>query len=346
MEDYNSKINRIIERDVTKLQEHPNCRAIQEIYKRIDHLDDVFSFNKKPRPIEGTNVPITIVLFDFEGTLYKGKGHTIDPQIPKLFSYITPKLNAFDYDELSLHGITGRPEAYGEGFLQSYEFMYHPNCGPHVFEKGGVIAQFGSKEPGEVDTRITDEPARKICNQVADIIRGEFPNAVEEPGKMTMVTFGSPKGMSQDDFNAYCRKLLEDKKGNPEYSKLIDEIVYTSTQTSFDIIKKGNTRKNGAEKLFKLLHERGYRGKTWENAAYFGDSEDDRLCMEASALPVTFPNAREEIQEVVKSRNGILTENGFEHGFGSVYALSRILEHNFYHKLKRREEEGSIRFVI
>jgi hydroxymethylpyrimidine pyrophosphatase-like HAD family hydrolase len=331
------------EKMVYKPTDYPSNTAIQKIYDRLHRLDNVYSFNIKPEPIEGISTPITTVILDFEGTLYKGKGYMIDPEIPRLFFRIAPKLNAFSYDELSLHGVTGRPEAYGEGFLQSYAIIYHPNTGPHVFEKGGVIAQFGSKElEGAVDTRIMDKKARTVCNEAADIIRKEFPDAVEEPGKMTMVTFNAPKRMKQDEFNAHCGKLLEDAEKKPEYTDLMENATYTTTQTSFDIIKKGNTRKDGAEKLFKLLHDAGYKEKTWETAAYFGDSEDDKLCMMAARLPVTFPNARKEIQELVKSRNGIFTE-GLEHGFGAVYALSVILEHDFYHQIERRNKK---RFTI
>ena len=312
---------------------HPKIETVKELSKVLYHLDEIFAYSTFPKPIEGVDGPINSVGIDFEGTLYPGKGQPMDPALPLIWWQLAPKLGAFDYDELSVHGVTGRPESYGEGFLQSLHLIYNKNAGPHVFEKGYVIAQYGSKESGEVDTRIVDTDAKQIAEDVAVLVRKRFPNVMEEQGKVAVASFNAPRGMTQDEFNTLCSNYLENLRKDPKYAELLTQADWSTTTTDFTVMKTGMRRKLGVDKLFNVLHEKGYSGKSWETFAYMGDSEDDMECMQNARLPVTFPDARKPLKEYVKNKNGLLTPIGYENGFGAALAFSMILEHALYHKL-------------
>lgn len=322
------------------MDEQNNPRLIIDERKKI--ITNQMLGKDKPCVIGPQLGEITTFLMNIEGTLYEGKGHEVDPTLQKEFYEVFHILNSVSPSTTyslsqdssmglppgvySYHLVTGRPEAYVEGFCLSHHMRKY---GPHVVERGAILCTFG--EPAKWDRRkyLVDLNiiwANDLLNKLQSGL-GQQQNIdikeLVEPGKVATLTLNTPSGMTPDQFAGTLDTVLKEYIQSDESSKG-PKLKWVYTQSGVDIFPETISKFSGVEALLNIT------GRTWDQCVFFGDSMDDVPIFEKVGVSCVSYSAHSDLavrsvmaKDVAKR---IITE--MPHGWGTLGGLYRVIEHN------------------
>lgn len=215
--------------------------------------------------------------------------------------------------------VTGRPAAYMEAANQCVGKL---SMVPDVFENGAVLRQSSGGRWRAHPQLLSDdlllygrvkEELRRIAREMG---------ASEEVGKNICASFNPLPNMSTAEFFkdfwsvASQDRVVSDLRGKKPLTEIVNVV---HTVSAIDVTPAGINKRAGLDVLCRAL---GWNPA--ENVAAIGDTKGDFPILEYVALPMCPSNAIEEVKELVRSRNGYVSD--FPTVVGAVDCMIQLVK--------------------